>query len=253
VFKRELLRLVDKPQHFASVYNKTLTAFREERKIKNPANPFPNMRGGEGTVELPLWEVKNGERSPVLVEETSNAEDLDGKLLAPRGSLVTFLSRTLASDLFIHGVGGGKYEPFIDAFGVALLGIPLPRFVVASATRYLFPENVERFSEARRIKSRYKEIVSHTETFFGSGLLSVEDEAALSLFVQRRRELLQSMSKVGSASERSQVAYALNEINREVKARIDISALAPRLALGAMDDSAFGRWTYREFPFFFFQ
>jgi hypothetical protein len=253
VFKRELIRLVENPQRFISVYNHTLSAFRAERKIKNPANPFPNMRTGDGVLELPLWELRDGERKPVLVESDSKAEDLDGKLLAPRGSLVTLLSRALASDLFIHGVGGGKYEPFIDAFAAALLGIPLPRFVVASATRHLFPESVERFSEARRLKSRYKEIVSHTETFFGSGILSVEDEVALSAFVQRRRELLESMSRVRSPSERSQVAYALNEINREVKARIDVSALAPVLAVGAMDDSAFGRWAYREFPFFFFQ
>jgi hypothetical protein len=252
IFRRELLGLITDPERFVSLYNKTLESFRAERKIKNPANPFPNMRRIDSNVELPLWELKEGERKPLSVDPSLKILDLDARLLAPRGSIVTLLARSFGSDLFIHGLGGAKYEPFVDTFALSALGVALPQFVVASVTRHLFPDQIKRLSEARHIKSRYKEVVSRTDSFFGLGLFSEADEGELKPLVQRRKEQLKAMESVQSPAERSQVAHSLNEINREVKARIEVSTLAPVLALGGVDDGTFARWTYREFPFFLF-
>jgi hypothetical protein len=248
LFGRVIDRVLFDAPKFVAVYNATLDAFREERKIKNPANPFPNMKVEDGGIEMPFWNLSGGVRRPVIVRgyETGGAD----VSIAPRGSMVTFLARAYLSDIFIHGLGGGKYDPFVDAFAERYLGVQLPKFVVASATRYMFPEQVKRFTEARELKAKYKELVSHTENYFSKGLFSDAEEADLAALVAKRKELLTSLQGANSAEARSIAAHALNGINRQVKSRIEDSSIAHILKDGAIDESTFARWTYRECPLF---
>lgn len=251
VVSRILRSFVNVPEKFVEVYNTTLDQYRAEHRIKNAANPFPNMSVDTGAVELPLWEVVEGGRRPVVVTPQVGWRGVGG-LLAPRGSILTYLLRGYCSDLFVHGLGGAKYDRFVDAFASALSGITLPKYVAASCTRYLFSEQVRRYERARDIKSRYKEIVSHTQKFLGTGLFSAEDEARLQTMVETRQQLLQQLGCAMDAAARSLVAHQLNALNRAIKEAIDTSALAPILADAAIDEATFSRWSYREFPFFFF-
>jgi hypothetical protein len=159
--------------------------------------------------------------------------------------------RGCCGDIAVHGLGGARYDPFVDAFARALYGVELPKYVVASATRYLFPNVVERYQKARDVKARYKEMVSHTEKFFGQGVFSREDEASLEPLVKNRRELLEALKLTQSPEQKSQVAHQLNALNRDIKSRIEVSAVAPLLADAAIEDSVLARWECREFPFFF--
>lgn len=246
--KAFLQRMVDDADCFTAMYNATLEDYRAEHKIKNPANPFPNMEIDAEGVEVPLWEIRGGARNRVVVRPGQPMPA--NSLLAPRGSIVTLLLRGVCSDLFIHGTGGAKYDQFVNAFAQALWGEPLPRFVVASATRYLFPERVERYLRARDMKANYKSMVSHTADFFGKGFFSAEDEKTLQPLVTRRSELLALLQHVRTKEERSPIAHELNEINRLVKGAIDASSLAPLLRDAAIDDAVLNRWMCREYPFF---
>jgi hypothetical protein len=51
-------------QGLVSCYNKTLEEFRSEHKIKNSANPFPNMKVEAETIELPFWVISATGREP---------------------------------------------------------------------------------------------------------------------------------------------------------------------------------------------
>lgn len=244
--------IVENGKGFVATYNATLDEYRRSHKIKNPANPFPNMTMEPGLIELPLWCVAGDARLPLKVVAGEPAV-MKEEIIAPRGSIVTMLLRGLCSDLFIHGLGGGKYDQFVDAFAQEYWGTPLPRFVVTSATRHLFPEAVERYTRARGLRARYKEIISHTERFFGQGTFTHDEESALRTMVEQRRELLKQLQSTTTSDERSKVSHALNDINKSVRSLIDASSLAPQLAEGAIDDARLARWSYREFPFFFFQ
>jgi len=237
---------------FVATYNATLDTYRREHKIKNVANPFPNMAVDEEVVEMPFWLLKNHRREPVKVPISKLSTYLQGKEVAPRGGVVTLLLRGLCSDLFIHGLGGAKYDPFVDELAAAYWKVSLPRFVVASATRYLFPEVVRRFTHARDMRARYKEIISHTERFIGQGLFTSDEETQLSSFIERRRELIVEMSSVTGAEVRSRIAHDLNGLNRSLKGVVDSSSLAHTLAEGAIDEARLSRWSCREFPFFLF-
>lgn len=251
-WKARMLQIFKEPERFVSLYNKTLDAYRDEHGIKNPANPFPNMTVGEEKLELPFWSIEDGFRAPLFVKQRGEACVAAGALVVPRGSMVTFLLRSACADLFIHGLGGGKYDRFVDVFAQAYCGSGLPSFVVASETRHLFPHEAARYRFARELKDRYKELVSRTETFFGAGLFSAHDEALLRPMVSRRRELVEALKNISTHEDRRPIALALNDVNRDIKCCIDQSSLAPTLAAGGIDDVTLGRWEYREYPFFFF-
>lgn len=66
-----------------------------------------------GRVELPLWRVvtQNG----VAVRQRVYAgEDLDQATLAPRALLLTMLMRSAGCELFIHGLGGERYDQAME-------------------------------------------------------------------------------------------------------------------------------------------
>lgn len=249
-FIRELVR---DGRRFARTYNATLDEYRAAHKIKNAANPFPNMVVEGEVVELPLWRVSGDSRAPFRTRAGQVAELPEGEFLAPRGSVVTLLLRGLCSDLFVHGLGGGRYDQFVDSFANAYWGANLPRFVVTSATRHLFPERVERYTRARELRTQYKEMVSHTEKFLGRGIFSVDEEGILRERAERRGLLLVELREADTPDKRSRAAHALNEVNRSIRAFIDGSSVAEVLKEGDVDDARFARWAYREFPFFFFQ
>jgi hypothetical protein len=243
-------RIVRDAERFAELYNATLESYRIEHKIRNPANPFPNMTLSVEEIELPLWELSGSSRKQVVVARRGPSPIAN--ILAPRGSVVTLILRGVCSDLFIHGLGGGKYDRFVNAFAEAYWGSPLPNFVVASATQYLFPERVERYLHARDVRAKYKELVSHTSSFIGTGMFSSEDELVLRPLLEQRSKLVPRLQACKSKQERSSVAHELNELNRCVKSAIDGSSLAPMLAEGAIDDARLSRWSCREYPFFLF-
>ncbi len=248
---REFLHAIIRDgERFARLYNATLENYRTEHKIKNPANPFPNMEMNGEEIELPLWQIVGSSRNAVKIARGRMPSFAHP--VAPRGSIVTLLLRGVCCELFVHGLGGGKYDHFVNAFAEAYWGAPLPSFVVASATEYLFPSQVARYTNAREVKARYKEMVSHTSKFMGQGMFSPEDERALAPLLERRRDLLPRMQYVQSKEERSSVAHELNEVNRLIKNAIDTSSLAPLLSEGAIDDARLKRWACREYPFFLY-
>lgn len=253
VVREVLLSWVNDYERLVSTYNSTLEAFRSDHKIKNPANPFPNMRIDSTSVEAPFWLVGSKDRSPLVITRAAPPHVESDSYIAPRGSIVTLLLRGFCADFFVHGKGGGKYDPFVDRFAEAYLGVSLPQFVVASSTRYAFPERLSEIEDAIALKSRYKEIVSHTEKFLARGLFTSEEDQVLEKLAGERHALLSRLKGAESAETRSAVAHELNDLNRRIKQVIDTSSLTKRLADASIPEVVVARWRFREYPFFLFQ
>jgi hypothetical protein len=144
---------------FASDHNAELARFREATKTRSAAQPFPDLRVEGGLVELPVWSIAD-ERGRVWVRDTGSTVDvivaderiaalpkdiesaasaLDAcePVFAPRALLLTLFVRMLVADLFIHGVGGARYDQVTDALAHRYFGVELPPYVTASMTMYL--------------------------------------------------------------------------------------------------------------------
>lgn len=235
-------------------YNETLEEFRESRKIKNPANPFPNMSRREGAYELPFWIVSPaaGSRSAVVIFEGKGEPQLpDGSFLAPRGSITTLLLRGFCSDLFIHGRGGAKYDPFVEQFAGKMFGLTLAPFVVASQDLRPFSREFQLINEGEDIKARFKELISHTAKYLEADYFSASEREALTILVAKRSDALARIQSASNAADKSTVAHELNAINREVRAIIDSGEIGRKLQVFNQPEERLKAWSARDYPFFF--
>lgn len=157
-FLRLVTHLVLDADRFADVHNAELAAFRARTGTRSAVQPFPDLRISGDLVELPLWWVTDAGRQtvwaslsrPAIVVDDRVVADLDadaevahtklmaaGLPLAPKALTLTLFERLFVADLFIHGVGGGRYDQVTDAVIASYLGIEPPHFAVASLTLHL--------------------------------------------------------------------------------------------------------------------
>jgi hypothetical protein len=144
---------------FVQAYNAALVAYRERTGARGTAQPFPDLETQEEAVELPLWHLsaegrkqawaRLGARPALLVDgevvcelgeggsEGIEALLASGMRFAPKALSLTTFSRMFLCDLFIHGVGGGRYDQVTDDVIRRYYGVEAPRFAVASLTMYL--------------------------------------------------------------------------------------------------------------------
>jgi hypothetical protein len=78
----------------------------------------------------------------------------------PRALTLTLFCRLCLGDLFVHGIGGGKYDEVTDAVIRTYFGVDPPGYAVLSATLHLpvptFPHNAADVRElARRERDLY--------------------------------------------------------------------------------------------------
>lgn len=147
----------------AAAYNTALRAYRTRRGIRGRQHPIPDLAVTADRVEAPLWIVAGGEPRrrlvvghhpggsiDVWVGETRVAalpaddlwqrplrtlrDSLPGASIWPRALTLAMFLRLFACDLFIHGIGGAKYDQITDDIIRRFLGIEPPCYACLSAT-----------------------------------------------------------------------------------------------------------------------
>ena len=152
-----------------AIYNETVADYRHRYRIRNRMQPVPDLESQNGWCEAPFWiwqrgdqqrdrlfarrngpycELRN-EKSIVARLPLTNIGPLDGAITAlrelhsngyrlrTRALTTTLFARVCLADLFIHGIGGAKYDEMTDQLCERLFGLPAPRFLLVSATLYL--------------------------------------------------------------------------------------------------------------------
>lgn len=159
-FARFVVDLASNAGRFANAYNAELAEYRAASGTRSAAQPFPDLRTVDGSVELPFWLIADGRRSTLWArpaddgvslvadgdvavalcsddDESVDALLASGAVVAPKALALTMFARLFACDLFIHGVGGGRYDSVTDGVVRRYFGIEAPAFAVASLTLYL--------------------------------------------------------------------------------------------------------------------
>jgi hypothetical protein len=84
----------------------------------------------------------------------------------PRALMTTFFLRLFMSDLFIHGIGGAKYDEVTDDIIRRYFGIEPPEYMVVSGTlRLPFPPFPATIDERRRLERKARDLRWHPEQF----------------------------------------------------------------------------------------
>lgn len=256
--------ILSSPKYFASTYNRILSEYRRERRIKSSLIPFPDLRIEGNIIELPfwIWEAKkkrstlylrlDGEKvylcqglnvSQKGVDSLAKIveEGLKGYKLRPKALMLTLFARLFLCDLWIHGVGGARYERINDRIASDFFSIALPEYAVASANLHL-DFNLD--TEIRGLKDRVRMMKFHPERF-----LRASNKETIFL-LQSKRELLGKI-KIKNGEDKKELSKQLRAINEKLKGKM-------AQEIQGIERSIFEKEklleiaNYREYPFFLF-
>ncbi|MDR3620783.1 MAG: hypothetical protein P4L85_15635 [Paludisphaera borealis] len=156
---------------YQEVYNDALREYRAVYGIRSKNHPVSALQQQGEWLEAPfwVWRAARPRRRPLLVRQGRTKMDLriagedepflqlplsadreaccaverfrelpEGQIrLRTRALTTTMFSRCLLGDLFIHGIGGAKYDELGDAITSRFLGFEPPGFLTLSMTAWL--------------------------------------------------------------------------------------------------------------------
>jgi hypothetical protein len=155
---------------FHAVYNACVHAFRRRHGIRSRNHPVPNLGAEQDWLEVPFWAWKSGpvrrgrlmarragSQIEMLVKQPLGNEGWPAIPLQPASAMIrawmqlersgfkirsraltnTLFARLFIADLFIHGIGGGKYDELTDDIIRQFYGLQPPAFLLLSATLLL--------------------------------------------------------------------------------------------------------------------
>jgi hypothetical protein len=255
--------LADLPRLRAS-HNAGLAEFRRAHRLRNHAQPVPDLaEWSDGAVEAPFWAWRagDGRRRALAVRRqgpaTLTIHSLDSSVRAwnlevggddaeayfdalaraaaegvkvrPRALITTLFARLAFADLFVHGIGGAKYDEAMEAICRNYFGVDLPPLAVATGTLRLPIERRQApAASPAELRRELRRLHWHGERFA---------EAAASPAAAAKAEWLAAEKTPDNAARRHAELAAANdslrtllvERRRECEARL-ASALADQRA-----------------------
>ena len=177
-----LIRLPD----FHGLYNSAVREYRELNHIHSRNHPVPDLAEFDGWREAPFWIwrshsplrerlfvkqvgselwLSNGQETLFKISNISRVtEELaawrqTGWKLRSRALTTTLFARLGFADLFVHGIGGAKYDEMTDQLIQRFWGLPAPRYWTVSATRLLpLPRLTVEAEDERRLHRRLRDL-----------------------------------------------------------------------------------------------
>ena len=154
-------RVLMEIENFQAIYNGVLLRYRKRHSIRSVSHPVPELARVRSWMETPfwVWTEQDRQRRPLFVQVDSQRfllSDLKnfeqsvgiGELpgwwseevksnrvcIRPRALCTTMFHRLLVSDLFIHGIGGAKYDQLTDQIIREFFDVDPPGYLTSTAT-----------------------------------------------------------------------------------------------------------------------
>jgi hypothetical protein len=224
---------------FHAVYNEVLHEYRQVNRVRSRTHPVPDLRRLDGWLEAPfrVWRAGDEVRRRVYARQDgvelrlSDGESVFAKLpLAPgreaccavrelqqlesqgirfrtRALTTTLFARLCIADLFVHGLGGSKYDQMTDRIVARFFGLPAPEFVTISATVLLpVPPLPVAAEDEHRLRRQLRELEYNSDrhlsgqAFAASRGLVAEKQALIAQQADARRGPPTSAGARGSGS-----------------------------------------------------
>ena len=240
---------------FTQIYNARLVEYRAVHGIRSNAHPVPELEQTDGWLESPFWIWSNDQpqRKRLFTRQTGRAitltdraeleleiqlGDLPSALLEvagrgiairPRALITTLYSRLLLSDLFLHGIGGAKYDQLTDLIASDFFGVTLSPFSTLTASMHLPLEYPMVIGVDRsKIKQELRKRKYHPERFIN--LTEVDSTEAMNWIDQKR-------AAIGSEKLTPLECHqAIGEANLKLQPFVAEQVEALRKELASVDD-----------------
>ena len=140
-----------------------------------------------------------------------------GIKIRPRAITTTMFSRLFFSDVFIHGIGGAKYDTITDEIIKEFFGIDPPGFVTVSATLFLPLDAYDLDEKVLYDLQRIIDDMCYNPERYASK--ETQSEPAFMNRVKEKQRLLKIMG-VSNADEKRQYFRQVKELNKLMLSQI---------------------------------
>lgn len=177
---------------FRLIYNSVLDEYRDVHRIRSQSHPVPKLTEQDGWTEVPFWIWSDSEWrrqrlyvrfrddqvllsnlsgweftcSLAKVDESISKLKEEGILIRPRALTTTLFSRLILSDLFLHGIGGAKYDQLTNLLAQRFFEVELPDFQTVTAT-FNLPNSFDLVSRTKltELERKIREVRFQPERF----------------------------------------------------------------------------------------
>jgi hypothetical protein len=202
---------------FHALYNLCVRDYRARHGIRSPTHPVPDLAAEDGWLETPFWGWRAGQarrgrlfarQLPDRLELRAGADPwpalprpeesrpgpgvaawqaLEGQgfKVRSRALTTTLYARLFLGDLFLHGIGGGKYDELTDELIRRFYGLEPPAYIVLSATRWLpLPAAPVGPEDRRRLIRELRDVHYNPQRRLGE----LDHDAGLRALAERKQE-----------------------------------------------------------------
>ncbi len=187
--------LMREAPRFARDYNLALADYRRLHGVRSRTHPVADLETQDEWFEAPfwIWSEAHPVRRRLFARQRGGCLELsdrgklrfclpapgpsDGRLLEawqaarqrglkvrPRALITTLFARMLLGDLFLHGIGGAKYDQLTDEISRRFFGCEPPAFATLTATALLpVPHPEVSDEDVRRVDACLRELQYHPE------------------------------------------------------------------------------------------
>lgn len=234
------------------LYNEAVREYRRLHRTRSATHPVPELGVDHQWLEAPLWvySAEDPRRRRLFARAAGDRIVLSdrggleiGLPLAPEGDagravarlmelrtrgvrvrsralITTLWARLALGELFVHGIGGAKYDQVTDLLIERFFGLRPPGFAVLSATLHL-PIERQRVGveQSREIQQQLRRLLYHPEKFIdaadGDRAEGLEDRAEL---IAAKARWVQTPQTCQNARTRCR---AIRRINRALQPWVD--------------------------------
>jgi hypothetical protein len=168
-FRSFVATILARLPQFHQIYNESLSEYRQVNRVRSNAHPVPTLAADGEWLEAPfwLWSSADPTRRRLFVRHVAGGVELtdrhsrphrlslsvdgsneaaieqlqqlreQGVKLRSRALTTTMFARLFLCDLFIHGIGGAKYDQLTDAIIRPFFERDAPAFITGTMTTKL--------------------------------------------------------------------------------------------------------------------
>jgi hypothetical protein len=256
---------------FQSVHNAALADYRRRNRVRSQSHPVPELRRRGDWREAPFWIWQVGEtvRHPLYarpqgkrvelacdakqigklrlsrdVDAAEAVEDLaylsgEGWRIRSRALTTTLFARLCLADLFIHGIGGAKYDELTDSLIERFYGIRPPLFLTLTATQHLplrpFPVSRD---DALQLRRQLRDLEFNPDRVPGahvSGDFAAKREQLVSELAAQRTAGLPRAERRGHLASARQLHLELQSLRHVQREQQEPTRQSLRAQMGAVE------------------
>jgi hypothetical protein len=240
-FRRFACHVLGQLPRFVESYNGALEDYRRAQRIRNRARPATNLTVKSPWLQAPFWVwtrddpsrravyVRTGESGLMISDRQTferalplsngGAEDAvaelgrwerEGLKLRSRALVTTMFARLALADLFIHGIGGAKYDEATDAICRRFFDTAPPRFAAISGTlRLPIARTGATSNGVGQLRQRLRQLEFHPEEFVKIGGALPASKSA-EQWIDEKRHWVQAPKSLENAAQRHAAIVAAN-------------------------------------------